>query len=101
MPYSKDLFMIKPDNVFLANSMRFVGKLLGPQARDGTSVLMRSLILECVEGYRWYILHDIRYGRKSLYDLFALGIFSSRTFQRKRNKYQMIRLMKPIKSGYS
>ena len=47
MPYSKDLFMIKlngPDNVFLANFKRFVGKLLGPQARDGTSALMRSLI---------------------------------------------------------
>ena len=77
MPYSKDLFVIKfngPDNVFLANFIRFVGKLLGPQARDGTSALMRSLISECVDGCR-YILDDIVSGRKSLYDLFAFGIF--------------------------
>ena len=67
MPYSKDLFMIKlngPDNVFLSNSIRFVGKLLGPQARDGTGALMRSLISECVDGLR-YIRHDIGSGRKS------------------------------------
>ena len=77
MPYSKDLFMIKlngPDNVFLADFIRFGGKLLGPQARDGTCALMRSLISECVDGCR-YILHDIGSGRKSLYDLFAFGIF--------------------------
>ena len=68
MPYSKDLFMIKlngPDNVFLANFIRYVGKLLGPQARDGTSALMRSLISKCVDGRR-YILYDIGSGGKSL-----------------------------------
>ena len=68
MPYSKYLFMIKfneSDNVFLTNSIRFVGKLLGPQARDGTSALMRSLISKCVDGRR-YILYDIGSGRKSL-----------------------------------
>ena len=72
MPYSKDFFMIKlngSNNMFLGNFIRFVGKLLGPQARDGTSALMRSLISECVDGRR-YILHDIGSRRKSLYDLF-------------------------------
>ena len=66
-----------PDNVFLANFIRFVRKLMGPQALDRTSALMRSLISECVDRRR-YILHDIGSGRKSLYDLFALGIFSSK-----------------------
>ena len=60
--------------MFLANFIRYVEKLLGPQARDGTSALMRSLISECVDRRR-YILHDIGSGRKSLYDLFAFGIF--------------------------
>ena len=79
MPYSKELFMIKlngPDNGFLANFIRFVGKLLGPQARDGTSALMISLILECLDGWyilRRYILHDIGSGRKSIYDFFELS----------------------------
>ena len=69
-----------PDNIFLANFIRFVGKLLSPQAQDGTSALMRSLISECVDGLR-SILHDIGLGRKFLYDLFELGNFSSKDLQ--------------------